>query len=389
MNILAVTACYYPELQFGGPPLKIHTLNVGLHRAGYTVEVVTFHSQRPQGGGPHTIDGITVHYLPWIGRGRISLPTGVGPLTAAVRRAQVIHIYGLYNLIGPYAAWQARRAHLPYVVEPMGMYTPRARSLLLKRAYHALFTHPMTRHAARVIATSATEQAELKPIGAADRLVVRGHLFDFAAYDHLPDRANFRRLHHLADDTPLILFVGRISPIKNLDTLIHAFVQSAPETAHLFLVGPQSEPDYVHHLQQVIHSLKVEQRVHLTGALYDTQKLAALAAADLFVLPSLSESFGNAAAEAIAANLPVLLTDTCGIAPMIDGRAGLAVSPTVEGLALGLRRLLDPDQRTALTKARAIVHTELTTDAPLRQLEQIYQQVAQESAVPHSHIPAM
>ena len=59
-------------------------------------------------------------------------------------------------------------------------------------------------------------------------------------------------------------------------------------------------------------------------------------------MPSLIESYGNAVAEAVAAGFPVLLTDTCGIAPAIHERARLAVSLGVEKLAHGLRTLLDP-----------------------------------------------
>ena len=75
-----------------------------------------------------------------------------------------------------------------------------------------------------------------------------------------------------------------------------------------------------------------------TQAVRADQK-AALALADLLVLPSLNESFGNSAAEAVAAGVPVLLTDTCGIASMIHRRAGLAVPLGVEALAEGLRQI--------------------------------------------------
>ncbi|NJN84510.1 MAG: glycosyltransferase [Caldilineaceae bacterium] len=119
--------------------------------------------------------------------------------------------------------------------------------------------------------------------------------------------------------------------------------------------------------------LGVADRVRLTGARYGQDKLAALAAADLFVLPSTFESYGNAAAEAVAAALPVLLSDGCGIAPLIHGRAGLAVPPTVEGLGMGLAALLgDEPRRAALTRGRADVITQLSWDEPLRQLEGYY-----------------
>ena len=102
----------------------------------------------------------------------------------------------------------------------------------------------------------------------------------------------------------------------------------------------------------MIESLHLQESVRLIGPIYDQDKLAALAATDLFVLPSLSESFGNAAAEAVAAGVPVLLTDTCGIAPMIHERAGLAVPLGMASLAAGLRTMMnDAEHKNSASEA--------------------------------------
>ena len=123
----------------------------------------------------------------------------------------------------------------------------------------------------------------------------------------------FRERLGLAETERLILFIGRITPIKNLEQLIEAFHLAGLEAARLVLVGPLPEPDYAARLRSVISRCGLTDRVSLIGPLYQQDKLAALAGADLFVLPSLYESFGIAAAEAVAAGLPVLLTETCGV----------------------------------------------------------------------------
>jgi glycosyltransferase involved in cell wall biosynthesis len=107
--------------------------------------------------------------------------------------------------------------------------------------------------------------------------------------------------------------------------------------------------------------------------------LAALASAALFVLPSLYESYGNAAAEAAAAGIPVLLTEGCGIAPQIHQRAGLSVKADVSSLKAGLYLLLnDSQQRTALMAQRSEVLQELSWDEPLQLTEQFYQTILEE-----------
>ena len=91
------------------------------------------------------------------------------------------------------------------------------------------------------------------------------------------------------------------------------------------MVGPESEPGYQRVLEQGAAELGLAEQIIFAGPLSDEARLQALADADLFVLPSMNENFGNVIAEAVAAGLPVLITDRCGIAPPIRGRVGLVV----------------------------------------------------------------
>ena len=81
----------------------------------------------------------------------------------------------------------------------------------------------------------------------------------------------------------------------------------------------------------------------------------------------------------MAAGLPVLLTDTCGIAPALHERAGLAVPLGVEPLAHGLRTMLDPVERVRWTSRRAEVVAQLSWAEPLRQMDEIYRSLASAS----------
>ena len=373
MRILQVTPVYYPELQFGGPPQKIHALSRGLAARGHQVQVVTLaHGQR-SARHQTVVEGIPVQYLPWVGRKAWQAPVNWHPLIEAVRWAEIVHGYGLYNLLCPLAAWQAQRYSKPFVLEPQGMAVARAGNLPIKRLYHRSFTAYLLCCAAAVIATSPAEAADLGAMTPADRLIVRRNGIDLDHFRSLPQEDSFRSRYGIAGAAPLALFVGRISPIKNLEMLLRAFAQARIPGARLALVGPMLEPDYAAHLRAVCSELALGDAVVFTGPLYGADKLAALAAADLFVLPSLFESFGNAAAEAVAAGLPVLLTDTCGIAQQIHGRAGMSVPVDQTALALALRALLtDASQRARVTRHRNDVLAELSWREPLDQMERVY-----------------
>jgi glycosyltransferase involved in cell wall biosynthesis len=375
LRILQVTPHYYPEFHFGGPPRKIHSLNKRLVQSGFEVQVLTFDSKSPRACEQREVEGVNVQYLPWIGCGLRQCPLAWNILRTAVRNSDVVHLYSLYNLLCPSAAYYARKYTRPFVLEPLGMHPPRARNRNAKRLYNAFFTSWMVRRAKAVVATSSREFEELRAIVSNGDLVLRQNGIEVEAFAKLPDRGDFQERHDLLPANKHILFLGRISPIKNLEALLLAFEQAGLANTVLLLAGPLEETEYVERLRTVIRARSLSGRVRLLGPLYDEEMRAALAAADLFVLPSLNESFGNAAAEAVAAGIPVLLTDTCGIAPMIHGRAGLSVSLGVQSLAAGLRVMMDDDHRQMFTSKRAEVLRELSWEEPIRQTAELYQQV--------------
>jgi glycosyltransferase involved in cell wall biosynthesis len=179
----------------------------------------------------------------------------------------------------------------------------------------------------------------------------------------------------VGSDCQLILYVGRISAKKNLLGLVQAFTLINAPLARLVIAGPVSEPNYMRQLQNDVRASPRRDDILIEGPLYENDLRAALSAADLFVLPSLNENFGNAAGEAVAAGMPVLLTDTCGIASIIHQRAGLAVPLGVDNLAAGLETMLDPVKRTGLAAKRVEVQRELSWDEPLAQTERLYEAI--------------
>lgn len=373
MRILQVTI--YGEEKFGGPPRKIFALGERLAESGHEVTIATFHSHMARGGSENR-NGVRVLFLPWRGHSLWQLPLDLRALRREVRRSDIVHLYGLYNLLCPLTAWLARQAGRPYLLEPLGMFVPRARSQRLKALFNRLFTFPLARGAARVVATSPAEEEELQVLAPRERLVLRRNGLDVEAFGDLPGGARMCERWGIAPGERLILFVGRISPIKNLEALVSAFKSAALPNARLVLVGPQLEPDYAARIQSLIAALKLTQQVLVVGPLYGDDKMAALAAADLFVLPSEYESFGNAAAEAVAAGVAVLLTEGCGVAPLIHGRGGLAVPATVAALSEGLRIMVeDSAHREALTSGRDSLLCELGMEEPLRLTEQMYNAV--------------
>lgn len=120
-----------------------------------------------------------------------------------------------------------------------------------------------------------------------------------------------------------IVYVGRLEVVKNVETLIKAFANSNNSNTHLTIVGDGRERN---NLENLSEKLKVDSKITFTGFTSDPSKY--LSNADLFVLPSFSEGFGIAAAEAMFLKIPVLCSNVGGIPEFVkDGENGWLFNP--------------------------------------------------------------
>jgi len=355
MRILNVAQTYFPFLAEGGRPVKVRALSQKLVQRGHQVTVLTsdlgirehlasgLKAELCRWGWRSRQEGIEVVYLSTMGRYRALTvnPRVLGFCRASLGAFDLVHFYGLYDLLGPAVAFFCRRQGVPYVIEPMGMFRPIDRSFRLKRLWHRSVGAAFWRGASRVIATSEMEWQELLDDGVPrEKLVMRYNGIDRDAFTDLPPRGGFRAKWGISPEEPLILFLSRLIPRKGADMLIEAFASVCRQSGRLVIAGPEGEPGYRAYLEKCAQQCGVEARVIFTGPLYDQDKRAALADSDLFVLPSRYENFANSAAEAMACGIPVIITASCGIQSLVNGQAGLVIAPEREALAEALRRLL-------------------------------------------------
>src|SRR5271169_184928 len=139
MRILNVTQSYAPFFEFGGPPVKVRALAEGMARKGHEVTVLTadWGMQRRVSTSPNDpaseagpfgrrrkMNGVTAIYLAnWFHYRAASWNPALGRyLRARLDEFEVVHIFGLYDLLGPRVASQCRKRKIPYVVEPIGMF---------------------------------------------------------------------------------------------------------------------------------------------------------------------------------------------------------------------------------------------------------------------------
>ena len=400
MRILKVTQSYYPFLEKGGPTVKVRALARGMAAAGHQVTVLsadqgfdaaiqkTVNAVPSRWGFEAHEDGVQCVYLRTRARYRaLTWNPGVAAFCRErLSSFELIHVFGLYDLLGPQIARACRRLSLPYVVEPMGMFQPIVRNIYMKRVYHFAIGDAMLRGAARLIATAAQERHELLDGGIPDgKIIVRRNGIEVPA--ELPPAGYFRNQWRISGNLKLVLFLGRLVSKKSPDMMLEAFARwqrraNGSRPSLLVLAGPDEGDGFRQRLEASAAKMGLDRGVLFTGPLYGDAKWAAYRDADLFVLPSQNENFGNTAAEAVACGTPVLVTDRCGIAPIVDRRAGLVVSHDCAALEGGLEKILgDPVFAARLRAGCGEVARSLGWPEPLAQMESLYERLLSERRV--------
>jgi glycosyltransferase involved in cell wall biosynthesis len=388
MRVLMVVQSYFPFQDRGGPVVKVRALARGLAKRGQQITVLTadlgfendYRSdvkiQKCEWGWQAEEDGVETIYLSTVAHYRaLTLnPRVVAFCRASISQFDLVHLYGLYDLLGPAVSFFCRRRRIPYVIEPMGMYRPIDRSFRMKRLWHWSLGDVYWRNAAQIIATSEMEQEELVEDGVpAEKVVIRYNGIDSRTSVGQSPRGAFRAKWGIPSDEPLVMFLGRLIPRKGADILIQAFSEACPKSGRLVIAGPEGEPGYRAMLEKRARDTGIESRVIFTSALYDEDKSALMIDADIFVLPSRYENFANSAAEAIAFGVPVIITDCCGIRSLVNGRAGLVIAPEKAPLVSALRNLIsDPVLYAKLKSGCAEVAAELSWDRLSGQMESYY-----------------
>ena len=362
-------------------------------RRGHGVEILTTDRDAAPGeglvaGATLARDGVTIRVF---AQGRPSAFATSWPLARAlpeaVARADVVHIHSLHLFHVWAAARACRRLGKPYLLRPHGTLDPfiRARRRLLKRALGLAWEDAAISGAAAIHVTAAEEATLARPALFGARTVVISNGLDLAEYATLPPAGTFRAKHPEIGECRIVLFLSRLNFKKGLELLIPGFARASREIEdlHLVIAGPDDGMEAPAHALVAEHG--IASRVSFVGALDHAAKLAALGDAYCFALPSWSENFGIAIAEAMACAVPVAISDRVNIHREIAAAgAGLVGPPSIATVADQLLRLArDPDAARRMGEAgRRLVAERWDWSSVAARLEAVYRALAAGEAPP-------
>ncbi|BCP53479.1 poly(glycerol-phosphate) alpha-glucosyltransferase [Kaistia sp. 32K] len=255
--------------------------------------------------------------------------------------ADLLHVHGLWMYPSVAAPRWAAARKAPYIVTPHGQLDRWALAHRRWKKRLAGFAYEMRhlRGASCLHALCEAELASIRAIGLTNPVCVVPN----GVHPPMPT-ANVAPLwrSRVPGRASILLFLGRLAPQKGIPNLLQALAiardAAASKAWHLVIAG-WGDPDYRARLEHMAATLGLEGLVHFVGPQFGEEKARSLAAADAFVLPSLSEGLPIAVLEAWAARLPVLMTPQCNL-PEGFARAGaIRILPEPDSIATGLREL--------------------------------------------------
>jgi glycosyltransferase involved in cell wall biosynthesis len=380
LRILHVVPTYYPAIRYGGPIRSVHGLAAALAGRGHDVHVYTTSVDGPDdldvpADRPVLLDGVAVHYFRVPALRRLYWAPGLAKrLRLDIDGFDVVHLHSVFLWPTWAAARIAAAAGVPYIMTPRGMLI---RSLILRKsrwvktAWITLIERRSLARAAAVHVTAELEADELRCFG-----------FHMPQVACIPNGVEWPSAPAAIAASPFSglpsrfgLFLSRITWKKGLDRLITAW-QWVPDLP--LVIAGNDEEDYLPKLRALAQELGIAHRIHFVGPASDTHKWALYAAADVFVLPSYSENFGNVVAEAMAMGCPVIVTPEVGIAAMVaQAGAGIVSSGEPAQLAAAITALLgDAAMRAEYgRRGRELARGSLSWSGVAERTEKLYAQV--------------
>lgn len=345
----------------GGPSRAIRSIESALLESGETHVVVA--TTNDDGSRRSTVDPVG-RLVVQDGRKRIYFRKRADFYTFApglavwlwhgIREFDVCHVHALFSFPSTAASVIAILRGAPLVVRPLGTlndYGIKQRRPLLKRASLTLIERPILRRAVAVHCTSRDEELQVLATEPMARTVV------IPLAVEVPLAATVEQAEAVVPgyaNKKTVLFLSRLDPKKNVEVLLDAWAELNPGPETLLVIAGSGDAGYVQSLVDHAVRLGIADKISWAGYVDGPAKSALLKLATVFVLPSVSENFGIAVAEALAAGVPCVVTPGVALAGAIaEAGAGTVVAPVPADIAQAVSKYLHDDQFRSVQSQQA------------------------------------
>lgn len=251
------------------------------------------------------------------------------------KQIDLIHLHGMWSPLLAIAALVALREKIPLLISPHGCLEPWALKYKHLKKIIALKTYQgmLLRSAAMFVATAEQELASIRKLNLRQPVAIVPNGIDAGSTSKRNQQSKIKKL----------LFLSRVHPKKGILDLVNAWAEVRLPGWKIMIAGSDEE-NYRSKVERLIQKKGLESDFEFVGFVDGAEKQACFDEASIFILPTYSENFGIAIAEALANELPVITTTGAPWSDLVKHKCGWWVQPGVRGISGALTEAMDCDE---------------------------------------------
>lgn len=308
-------------------------------------------------------------------------PSAIGYLPSLLKKVRsyepdIVHVHGLW-MYNNLAGLRLKKKTNRLVVSPRGMLDKWAlsRSRWKKIIAGFVYTNRMLKIADCIHALNADEYKSIREYGLTQPVVISPNGIELGLVNK---NATIKAKPQWGKDRRIILFLGRIHPKKNITNLINGFktsIELGLDSEWDLVIAGWDQSGHIEEIKLQVESLGLKERVLITGAQYNEDKIWSYLNADAFILPSYSEGLPVSVLEAWSYELPVLMTKECNISEAFSQSAAIEIGTNPDSIALGIMRMANfsTEERISMVeKAKEMLMKKFSWDVIGADMAQTY-----------------
>jgi glycosyltransferase involved in cell wall biosynthesis len=383
MKILQICPIFppTPNSSLNGVSNVVFNISKELVTRGHSVTIYTssFIDDIEENKNHIIIDGINVYYFNYIFKYYTFFitPGIISELKKNICSFDAIHLHDLRCFQSIICYYYAKKFNIPYILQPHGSLPKMSGETFLKKLLDIMIGDRILINSDKIIALNSKEASKIKKFVSNEKKIkIIPNGINLLEFENLPKKGEFKKIFKIGFNEKIILYLGRLHKIKGIYLLIDACADLLKEYRGFKLVIAGPDDGELSNLKGQAIKLGIENQVLFTGPLYGIEKIKAFVDADVYVLPSIYDTFPITILEACACGTPVILTDRCGIAEdFIQKNVGIIINHDRTQLKKAILAILsDPDYAESMREnGKKLIREDYNWNIIAKQLEIFYQ----------------
>ncbi|MGC8926852.1 MAG: glycosyltransferase family 4 protein [Myxococcota bacterium] len=373
INLVHIAFAFYPYMNLGGVPRAVYDM-VRAQREKYNIKVITNRVEERIFESLYDVDVIYLKNLSrkMIYKYQFYTPLPERALFSALKDAEILHFHGHRNLLNDISFYITRLFKKPYIITTHGTLHSYESKKLIKKIYDTFLGRRFVDNARFIVVHSDVERRKLISIGVDKNkieVIPNGIFFEDMRED-MGDLSFFKK-YKFDNRNRIILFLGKITRRKGVETVVDAFRRIKDKDLRLIIAGEV--------LQRLPDSISRDSRIMYIGHLEQREKVSAIISSELLLYPSIYEAFGYVPFESLYLNRPCIVGDDFGTSEHLSKvvpELMVSYGDSIELAEHIIKFIYDKKYKDEVVKrGREYIIEHFSVDKMVRRYDEIYKRV--------------